>query len=296
MKVLVLGLGYTGKRLADILLEEGHDVVGTTTDVEPFEGSRWERIIRPFRLGEGRLSTLLEEVGWTEGEPISLVFTAGPPRFDDLDQSVELLRDFVCQLPEARFRNFVYLGSTSVYGDRNGGWVDEAAELDPISRSGHLKMRSERLLRDELDDAAPILVRPGGIYGPGRNAGKRYLSDDYELVGDGEKWTNRIHVEDLARICRLSCELEEPETLNAVDGNPVRLRELVEFLYEQTGRDPEDITYISWKEAERKYSEMKLGLLKPSKRVSARRLREKYDFTFRYPTVYDGLEELLDEN
>lgn len=296
MRVLVLGLGYTGKPLSDILLEEGHDVTGTTTGVEKFDGTRWESIVREFRLGEDRLNPLLEDLGWEDGEPISLVFTAGPPRMEDLDESLKLLRDFLGQLPEDRFRNVVYLGSTSVYGDRDGGWVDETAELDPISRSGHLKMRSEELLVEELDKIAPILVRPGGIYGPGQNSGERYLSDDYELVGDGDKWTNRIHVEDLARICRLGCELDEPETLNAVDGNPVRLRELVEFLYEETGRDPEDITYISWEEAEEKYSEMKLGLLKPSKRVSARRLREKYDFTFRHPVVYDGLEELLNED
>lgn len=293
MRVLVLGLGYTGQRLADQLLERDHVVVGTTTNPGEFEETRWSSLVRPFNLGKDRLDPLLEDAGWTNGESVSMVFTAGPPRLEDLDESLQLLEDLVDQIAPDRFRNVVYLSSTSVFGDRNGDWVDETAELDPVSRSGSLKMRSEQLLTDELDGVAPILVRPGGIYGPGRNAGERYLSEDYELVGNGEKWTNRIHVEDLARICRLGCELEEPEILNAVDGNPVRLRELVEFLYEETGRNPADISYVPWEEAEAQYSEMKLGLLKPSKRVSARRLREKYDFTFRYPTVYEGLKELL---
>lgn len=293
MRVLVLGLGYTGKRLADQLFERDHDVVGTTTNPGEFEETRWSSLVRPFRLGKDRLDPLLGDAGWTTGESVSLVFTAGPPRLEDPDESLELLEDLVDQIASDRFRNIVYLSSTSVYGDHKGDWVDETSELDPVSRSGRLKMRSEQLLTDELDDVAPILVRPGGIYGPGRNSGERYLSEDYELVGNGEKWTNRVHVEDLARICRLASARDSPETLNAVDGNPVRLRELVEFLYEETGRNPADISYVPWEEAEAQYSEMKLGLLKPSKRVSAKRLRGKYDFTFQYPTVYEGLKELL---
>ncbi len=285
-----MGAGYTGSRLGEILLEEGWDVVGTRTDPDPEQKRNFPGQLRRFRLGEDILSLLLEEIDWSSGSGISLIFTAGPPRMKPIQRSLDLIEDFVETLPADRFRNFIYLSSTSVYGDRDGKWVDEEDDLDPISSSGRLKTQSEQLLRDRLEPDVPVInLRPGGIYGPGRNAGDRYLSDDYELVDGGQKWTNRIHVRDLARICALACEIDQSETINAVDGNPVRLGDLVEFLYEQAGKDPDTITNITWDEAEEKYSEMKLGLLKTSKRVSAEKLRKQYDFEFVYPTVYDGL-------
>ncbi len=297
MRSLILGAGYTGDRLANRLVESGWDVLGTQTNPDNPDSETFAGTLSRFRLGEDKITSLLEKVSWSTGPEISLAFTAGPPRMKPIQQSLDLLGSFIDSLPKERFRNFVYLSSTSVYGDRNGEWVDETTQLDPISSSGRLKLQSEQLLRDRLEPEVPvILLRPGGIYGPGRNAGERYLDDDYELVNGGQKWTNRIHVQDLARICALASKIDESETINAVDGNPVRLGEMVEFLYEQAEKDPNTIKDISWDEAEEKYSEMKLGLLKTSKRVSAQKLREKYDFEFLYPTVYDGLEELMSNN
>jgi nucleoside-diphosphate-sugar epimerase len=293
MRSVILGAGYTGQRLGKILVEDGWEVLGTKRTPDETDERTFAGELHSYHLGKNNLRTLLENVGWSNGTEFPLVFTAGPPRRDSLQESLDLLEEFVESLPRNLCRNFVYLSSTSVYGDRNGEWVDETAERNPISSSGRLKVRAEELLRDRLEPTVPVVVlRPGGIYGPGRNAGERYLSDDYELVNGGRKWTNRIHVRDLARICARACEINRSETINAVDGNPVRLGELVEFLYEQAGKDPETITNISWEEAEAKYSEMKLGLLKTSKRVSADKLREEYNFEFVYPTVYDGLKEL----
>jgi len=296
-RALILGAGYTGKRLGRLLSEDNWRTVGTRTEERPEERESYWTEIEQFDLESQTVTSLIESIGWETGEPFSLVFTAGPPRRESIGESFELFEKFLDDLPVERLSNLVYLSSTSVYGDAEGGWVDESSDLQPISRSGRLKVRCEQLLRDKLTQSVPpVILRPGGIYGPGRNSGERYLSDDYELVGNGDKWTNRIHVDDLARICKLGCEIDEPETLNAVDGNPVRLREMVEFLYEENGQDPNNINYITWEEAEENYSEMKLGLLKPSKRVSAKKLNEKYNYDFLYPTVYDGLRSLLPDS
>lgn len=294
MRVLILGLGYTGRTLVPYLLKEEHDVIGTVT--KPDEERDSKIPVEPFRLeSSDHIIHLLEKHGWLSGDRLSLVFTAGPPRLDENRKSLRLLESFLTALPFDRLENFIYLSSTSVYGDAGGEWVDEESELAPVSRSGRLKKQSEEMLRSTLPVSVPaIVIRPGGIYGPGRNSARRYLSEDYELVGEGQKWVNRIHVVDLARITAMALDLDQAETLNAVDNNPVRLVELLEFLYEETDRDFDDLKRISWDEAEEKYSEMKLGLLKPSKRVSADRLIERYNFEFEYPTVYDGLRELME--
>lgn len=296
MKVLILGLGYTGQELTNHLGFDDYEIIGTVTKPEADIGEDRPYPVESFRLESSEhIIHLLEKHGWLSGAPLSLVFTAGPPRREDPMESLELLEHFLESIPFDRLKNFVYLSSTSVYGDQGGDWVDEETERDPISQSGHLKVKSEDLIHSKLPGSIPaIILRPGGIYGPGRNSAERYLSEDYELVGEGEKWVNRIHVVDLARIIKLSIDIDQPEVLNAVDNNPVRLKSLVEFLYEQTGRDLENLNRISWEDAENRYSEMKLGLLKPSKRVSSKRLIEKYDFEFEYPSVYEGLTELME--
>lgn len=291
MRVLVLGAGYTGHRLAVDLTVSGHEVLATSRDPGASSPSY---PLEAFELHHpDRLSAVLEDHAWTD-RSFGVVFTAGPPLRDSVDGSLRLFEDFLDVLPVSRITSFVYLSSTSVYGDTGGSWVDESGSLNPVSRSGTLKVRCEETLADRLGSRVPVLrVRPGGIYGPGRNGPDRYLDPDYRLVGGGEKWTNRIHVLDLVRILARTVEARASGVLNAVDGRPVRLRQLVEFLYRETGRDPEAIRSISWEEAEARYSEVRLGLLKPQKRVAARRLRESCEFRFRYPNVFEGMRPLL---
>lgn len=289
---MVLGAGYTGHRLAVDLVASGHQVLATAREPEglraPYPTSSFD-LRRP-----GRLVPLLAEHGWRD-RAVRIVFTPGPPLEGSVEESLDLFRRFLDVLGELRLVNFVYISSTSVYGDAGGEWVDESSRVDPVSRSGKLKVRSEKLLVDRLGPEVPVIhVRPGGIYGPGRNAVERYLDPGYRRVGEGRKWTNRIHVVDLARILVRQVAREEPDVVNAVDGRPVRLRDLVAFVYRRTGRDPDTVPTLSWKEAEEEFSEMRLGLLKPSKRVRPARLQAS-GFTFRFPTVYEGLEPLLDE-
>ncbi len=294
MRVLIVGAGYTGHRLAVDLQASGHDVLATA------RGPRNVRVpyeLEKFDLNHSaRLGDILKDHGW-QGEGFRVVFTAGPPLEDSIEESLGLLSDFVGELMAYDLRNFVYISSTSVYGDADGAWVDETSPLDPVSRSGELKVRCERMLEDRLSGEVPLIrVRPGGIYGPGRNGARRYLDPDYRLVGEGDKWTNRIHVVDLVRALARLAHHDRSTVLNLVDGRPLRLRTLVAFLYRATGRDPEDIRRISWKQAREQYSEMRLGLLHPSKRVSSEKLRREWDFTFRYPDVRCGLRELLESS
>lgn len=291
MRVLIVGAGYTGHRLAVDLTASGREVLATRRSPDtagtPYPLEAYD-LARPERL-----RTILSDAGWEAGS-FGVVFTAGPSLGDSIEESLGLLSGFVEELMGHDPRNVVYLSSTSVYGDADGEWVDESSPLDPVSRSGELKVRCERMLEDRLPGGVPLIrVRPGGIYGPGRNGARRYLDPEYRLVGEGDKWTNRIHVVDLVRALARLAHHDRSTVLNLVDGRPLRLRTLVAFLYRETGRDPENIRRISWEEARERYSEMRLGLLRPSKRVSSDKLRSELNFTFRYPDVRIGLRELL---
>jgi len=289
LAVLIVGAGYTGQPLGKYLSEQGERVVATRTesdDSQPYP-------VCPYRLGNQEDWDRL--VGSLAGDGFTCVFTAGPPRMESTDESLSLYGEFLEQLPKERLERFVFLSSTSVYGDADGEWVNETTSPDPYSESGRLKWKAEQLAYDLLSDHCPVIqVRIGGIYGPGRNTARRYLSEDYRMVGHGNKMSNRIHREDLVRAIAILCQHDQSEIVNVVDRKPIRLREIIEFLYRETGRDPETIPTISWEEAEQRYSSMRLGLLKPRKKVSSEKLRRTFGFDYRYPTAYHGFRSLLE--
>src|SRR5262249_395255 len=58
-----------------------------------------------------------------------------------------------------------YLSTTGVYGDRDGGWVDEMSELRPTGERGRRRVKAERGWLSLRQPAH--LFRLAGIYGPG---------------------------------------------------------------------------------------------------------------------------------
>src|SRR5436309_1324813 len=74
------------------------------------------------------------------------------------------LANVLAQLP--RPRRFLYISSSSAYGQTDGGWVDEDSPTEPQEKSGQVVLAAEEVLRARLPEA--IVLRFSGIYGPGR--------------------------------------------------------------------------------------------------------------------------------
>jgi len=287
MVTVIIGAGYTGTALGNQLVKKGESVVGTRTEEDDSESFP----ILKYDLGnEGQWAEVLSGVS---DESIRCVFTAGPPRMTSRATSLRKYESFLERLPKNRVKNFLFLSSTSVYGDARGKWVTETTVPDPISSSGSLKVEAEKRTSDRLEPEVPVIhARIGGIYGPGRNPARRYLSDEYRLIENHRKHSNRIYKNDLVNALDILTRKNQSIVINITDRKPVLLREIVEFLYRETGRDPEEIKTITWEQAEKEYSEMRLGLLKPRKKVSSRKLRDELGFEYQFPTVYDGLRSL----
>src|SRR5256886_16983899 len=63
-------------------------------------------------------------------------------------------------------RRFLYVSSTSVYGQRDGEEVDETSATEPVEESGRVVLEAESVLRSVCPEA--VVLRFAGIYGPGR--------------------------------------------------------------------------------------------------------------------------------
>lgn len=218
--LLIAGAGDTGSRLAALAAADGFDALALRRrDVSMGPGIRALRA--DLRTGDG--------------------FAAIPKRLDALvfcpapDERTEaayraLYRDGLRRLLDrAEIGRVLFVSSTAVYAEDAGGIVDEDSPADATAFNGRVLLEAEGELQPHPDAAA---FRASGIYGPGRERmWQRARRDE-----PGEpRWTNRIHVEDVAgallhllkapRIARVYCGNDDAPALEheVVDGLRVRL-------------------------------------------------------------------------
>lgn len=281
-RALIVGCGYTGTRLAARLLELDLEVVGTTRD----EGRAAELEtlgVRPLvgGLGDDEFIRKLER------SAPAVAFYFVPPTDDEPDP----LRDVLAATARgAQLEAFVYCSSTSVYGDREGAWVDETDLPRPEGRSAEARLAAERaVLGAGRDHQTPTRIcRVTGIYGPGRTLKRLLERGDYLLIEGQDTWVNRIHVDDLASGLIAAWRLgRDAEVYNLGDDEPHRASEFACLAARLHGLpEPE---WVTPEEAAARLSSSRLRRKTTNKRVRNRRLREELKVDLRYPSFREGL-------
>lgn len=133
----------------------------------------------------------------------------------------------------------LFVSSTAVYGDAGGGWVDERTTPAPAGFSGRILREAEELLLSRLRGmgSTPIVLRLGGIYGPGRTRLVDQVRSGAAVAPDELRYTNRIHRDDAAAaIVHLSTNASMPAPVYVgVDNDPADLGEVLRFLAAELG-------------------------------------------------------------
>ena len=137
-------------------------------------------------------------------------------------------------LSGAPVRRVLFVSSTAVYGDAGGGWVDESTTPEPVGFSGRIIREAEELLTRRLDGTriSPVVLRLGGIYGPGRTRLIDQVRSGSAVVPTESRFTNRIHRDDAAAAVVHLCTMESapaPVYLG-VDDEPAELGVVLRFL------------------------------------------------------------------
>jgi nucleoside-diphosphate-sugar epimerase len=133
----------------------------------------------------------------------------------------------------------LFASSTSVYGQNDGSYVDEASATQPKGFSGKTLLKAEALLRSAHLPA--VSIRFSGIYGGGRfNHLIEQLRQGSICPKDPVHYSNRIHVDDAARfLCHLIEQHQKGHALEPVylasDSEPPKLRDLMEWLARREG-------------------------------------------------------------
>lgn len=133
----------------------------------------------------------------------------------------------------------LFVSSTAVYGDADGGWVDESTAPNPGGFSGRVLVEAEDLLRTRLagTETAAVSLRLGGIYGPGRTRLIDQVKTVSAVVPRDVRYTNRIHRDDAAAaIVRLCTMQAKPAPVYVgVDDDPADLGSVLRFLAGELG-------------------------------------------------------------
>jgi nucleoside-diphosphate-sugar epimerase len=139
----------------------------------------------------------------------------------------------------APVRRVLFVSSTAVYGDADGGWVDETTTPNPGGFSGRIIRDAEELLHHRLraTGISPVVLRLGGIYGPGRTRLIDQVRGGNATIPAESRLTNRIHRDDAAAAIVHLCALAaEPAPLYlGVDNEPAELGAVLRFLAAELG-------------------------------------------------------------
>jgi nucleoside-diphosphate-sugar epimerase len=278
------GLGYCGLALARSLQASGWRVAGTCRSVETqatlaslgIAAQLFDRA-RPLpdpQAAFGAAAAILSAVPPDE---------SGDPVLDCHGADLARVRDV---------RWVGYLSTTGVYGDRQGGWVDEGSALRPTGVRGRRRVAAEQGWM-ALHRAAGLPVhvfRLAGIYGPGRNA-LRSLCDGAarRVVKPGQVFS-RIHRDDIVAVLRASLARPNPGAVyNVCDDDPAAPDEVVAHAAALLGVSPPPAIGL----AEAGLSPMARSFFDDNKRVANRRIKEELGVALRYPDYRSGLAALL---
>ena len=277
MRLLIAGCGYVGSELGLRFGGPGHQVWGLRR-----EPGSLPKPILPLAadLLDPKLSERLP--------PADHVVYAASADASDPDAYRAAYVDGVTNLLEALVEvgapveRFIFVSSTAVYGDAAGGWVDEGTPPSPESFRGELVLEGERRV---LSGPFPgVILRLGGIYGPGRTRLlERVRSGEARCPPGGSIWSNRIHRTDAAGILAHLLTREAPgEVYIGVDDEPASRCEVYRFLAELLDApSPKEDTGATSSRS--------------NKRCSNRRIRAS-GYHFSFPSFREGYRAMVAES
>ena len=124
-----------------------------------------------------------------------------------------------------------YLSTTGVYGDHGGAWIDEAAEL----RGAGAREAARRRAEAAYVARGGVVLRLGGIYGPGRSLLDASRAAPTRRGAPG-KPVNRVLVDDVCgALVALAAAGARGDVVNVVDDDPAPRADVVAFARELSG-------------------------------------------------------------
>eukprot|EP01037_Dinobryon_pediforme_P002530 gene2530-2569_t len=217
-----------------------------------------------------------------------LLVSAPPREFDPV------LRDFAAAIARSKARKIIYLSTIGVYGNQDGGWVDETTPPEPYSERSAMRAKVEQQwLNLGVDHNKNVqILRLAGIYGPGQNALQNLKSGTARRIIKPGQVFNRIHVGDIGRAILAAMKTDLPSGIfNVTDDEPAPPQDVIAYAAQLLGMVPPPGQDF----ATAKMSEMARSFYSKNQRVSNRRLHDILKVELAYPTYREGIKALFEQ-
>jgi len=286
-KLLIIGCGDIGQRTARLAMQSGWQASGLVRSAESGQ-----------KLLEQNIKTIEANLLDPAVLPIldlhgsSLLYLAPPPGGGVTDPKVRNLCSAI--QPGKEPDKIIYISTSGVYGDCQGARVTEATSPNPQTARARRRFDAETVFGQfsEQRNVPLVILRVTGIYGPHRFPLHRLLERHPVLCDAEASFTNRIHADDLARICLKALEAgNDGEIFNVSDGQESTMTEYFNLLADTFGlpRPPQ----VSLAEARNCMTPLMLSYFQESRRMDNRKLLERFGIKLLYPTLAAGLKASL---
>jgi nucleoside-diphosphate-sugar epimerase len=255
--IAILGCGYVGSALAGYLQDQGHCVTGTTTSRERV-ASLSKITSKAVLIKADDLTavySLLEDQD-------TLVVSVAPTGSQDADEAtyettyITTAKNLVTALNQApNVKQVIYLSSCSVYGDRQGEWVDETTQIDPLEHKSQVIYAAEKIILQAANEHQKVcILRLGGIYGPGRELVHMFGGlAGMTMPGKGDRFINWIHRDDIIGAIDFARLNELNGVYNLVDDSQLTIKEQVKRVCSRYGLPP-----VQWDSSKLSYQRKSL--------------------------------------
>ncbi|MFO7581774.1 NAD-dependent epimerase/dehydratase family protein [Guyparkeria sp.] len=289
--LVLIGYGDIARRLAERLPDREIVAVARRRPAPP-PGHQGKWHGHPIDLDDG---TPIPEEAVPAGS--IWIYLAPPPRHGTVDPRVSHWLEGAMHAPAAA----IYIGTTGVYGDHQGGWVDETTPPTPQHDRGRRRLDAERQFTDWCGQRGIPLtcLRVTGIYACDRLPVERIRAGAPVPRGDQAPWSNRVHADDLADILarlveRIDIGAPVTGSFNVSDNHPAPISEAYRQTAEHFRLPPPP--QVDLDEVLAQASPMAREFLGESRRIDASAIQRALDWQPRYPDIAATLAACDKEN
>ncbi len=280
MNLLIFGCGYSATAFAQSEAVKGALITGTTRDVANSAALQARGITPVVWPGTDMRDHL--------AAASHLLISIAPD--EDGDRVIAEYRESLTAATNLKWVG--YLSTTAVYGDHDGGWVDEVTATNPSSPRGKWRVKAEQQWLDLHSEVGlPVHVfRLAGIYGPGRGPFAKLRKGTARRIIKENQVFSRIHVDDIAATLAASIAKPNPGAIyNVCDNDPAPPEDVIALAADLLGIPAPPPVRLE----DADLSAMARSFYADSKRVSNKRIRDELGVNLRYPDYDSGLRAIL---
>ncbi|WP_370540891.1 SDR family oxidoreductase [Bartonella apis] len=288
---MMLGAGYSARAFASLYgapvantpdtapSATKRRICGTTRTKENF-ATLESANIEPF-LFDALTPTFFERLETTT----HLVISVSPD--ETMSDAVLNRPDILRSMPELKWIG--YLSTIGVYGNHDGGWIDEEAPCHPSLKRNIFRLEVEKKWQafGNKHNIPVAILRLGGIYGPSRNPFMKISQGNKTLVIKKGQFFNRIHVDDIAGIIKAFSSAKREGIFNIVDNEPAPPEAVMHYAAKLMGVT--DLEEVPFEKAD--MSPMARSFYGDNKRILNHKLF-KTGYNLKYPDYRTALEAM----